>query len=252
MPGGGRALRALQGVTGARCDAPSPWCDGRFRAARRAGPPVGRDRRRKRLDLEHHAGERLADVVVELASDPPLFGLLQHERAARAVAALELEPFEQLVKASASAATSGSPATRARVPGASGSCRCIVSASSSSGRNAGRSKARLTARSPSRPAPRTASSLAAPGTETLTGATSSPPNASASTTALVRDTRQTAPAGRQTVALPRDLPRRPSGRRSCGDEGPEGHDGAVPKPRVRRPTPDVGAVASAHAVSSTP
>ena len=50
------------------------------------------------FDLEHHAGERLADLVVQLARDPPPLGLLHQQRQPRALAALGLEPVEHLVE----------------------------------------------------------------------------------------------------------------------------------------------------------
>ena len=94
------------------------------------------------------------------------------------------------LKVRASAATSGSPSTRARVPGESGSWRRIVSASSSSGRNAGRRSSRLSASITSRPTASTSSSVACGGTETVTGAKTSPRKASTTTAALVANTRQ--------------------------------------------------------------
>ena len=93
---------------------------------------------------------------MKLAGDPAAFGLLQHQGAARTVAPLELQSLEHLVERRARARRR--PDRRrscARVPGDSGSWRRIVSASSSSGRNAGRSNSRLTVSSPSRPAPST-------------------------------------------------------------------------------------------------
>ena len=52
----------------------------------------------ERLELEHDAGQRLADLVVQLARHPPPLVLLRVERAARAVAALALEPVEHVVE----------------------------------------------------------------------------------------------------------------------------------------------------------
>jgi hypothetical protein len=53
---------------------------------------------RESLDLEHHAGERLADFVVKLSGDPAAFGFLEHEGAARTVAAFEFQPLEHFVE----------------------------------------------------------------------------------------------------------------------------------------------------------
>ena len=62
------------------------------------GPEVIRDPRGEAFDLEHHAGQRLADLVVELARDPASLTLLDEQRAPCAVAPLELEPVEHLVE----------------------------------------------------------------------------------------------------------------------------------------------------------
>jgi len=80
--------------------------------------------------------------------------------------------------------------TKARTPGAKGSWRRIVSASSSSGANAGRRRTRLVVSSATRPAARTTNSLAATGTETVIGANTNPANATNSTVALAAKTRQ--------------------------------------------------------------
>ena len=56
------------------------------------------DARGEPFDLQHHAGQRLADLVVQLARDPPALGLLDRQRLARAVTALGLEPVEHVVE----------------------------------------------------------------------------------------------------------------------------------------------------------
>ena len=52
----------------------------------------------ERLELQHDAGQRLPDLVVQLARHPPPLLLLRVERAAGAVAALALEPVEHVVE----------------------------------------------------------------------------------------------------------------------------------------------------------
>ena len=54
--------------------------------------------RRETLDLEHHSGERLADLIVQLARDTPPLALLHHQCTVRAVTPLGLEPLEHLVE----------------------------------------------------------------------------------------------------------------------------------------------------------
>src|SRR5688572_25829930 len=56
------------------------------------------DRGGQTLDLKHHAGQRLADLVVELARDPTPLALLHEQRATCTVAPLELQPVEHLVE----------------------------------------------------------------------------------------------------------------------------------------------------------
>jgi hypothetical protein len=53
---------------------------------------------RQPFDLEDQPRQRLPDLVVELPRDPAAFGFLKHQRAARAVASLGLEPLEHLVE----------------------------------------------------------------------------------------------------------------------------------------------------------
>ena len=55
-------------------------------------------RRSSVLELEHDAGQRLPDLVVQLARHPAPLLLLGVERAAAAVAALALEPVEHVVE----------------------------------------------------------------------------------------------------------------------------------------------------------
>ena len=57
-----------------------------------------RDAERQPLDLQHHAGERLADLVVQLARDAPPLGLLDQQRPPGALAALGLQPVEHVVE----------------------------------------------------------------------------------------------------------------------------------------------------------
>ena len=57
-----------------------------------------RDLAGQSFDLEHDAGERLADLVVQLARDPLALALLDEQRPARAVAPLGLQPVEHLVE----------------------------------------------------------------------------------------------------------------------------------------------------------
>ena len=53
---------------------------------------------RERVELEQHAGQHLADLVVEAARDAQPLGLLRGEGAAAALAPLGLEPVEHLVE----------------------------------------------------------------------------------------------------------------------------------------------------------
>ena len=69
----------------------------RLERAQRRAQLVGR-RALERLELEHDAGQRLADLVVQLARHPPALLLLGVERAPRAVAPLALEPVEHVVE----------------------------------------------------------------------------------------------------------------------------------------------------------
>jgi hypothetical protein len=50
------------------------------------------------IDLQQDAGQRLAELVVQLAGQPAPLGLLSPHGAARAVAALVLQPVEHLVE----------------------------------------------------------------------------------------------------------------------------------------------------------
>src|SRR5690349_16228788 len=59
------------------------------RGRRVAAEPVG---------LQQHPGERLAELLVQLAGDPPALGLLCRHRAAGAVAALALQAVEHVVE----------------------------------------------------------------------------------------------------------------------------------------------------------
>ena len=53
---------------------------------------------RERLAAQHQAGEDLADLVMQLARDPPALALLGGERPARTLTALALEPVEHPVE----------------------------------------------------------------------------------------------------------------------------------------------------------
>ena len=56
------------------------------------------DLRRQPFDLQHDAGQGLADLVVELAGDAPALTLLDHQRPPDALAPLGLQPVEHLVE----------------------------------------------------------------------------------------------------------------------------------------------------------
>ena len=60
--------------------------------------PLVWDDCRQALDLKHHAGERLADLVVQFASDPLSLSLLDHQRPARALTPLGFQPVEHVVE----------------------------------------------------------------------------------------------------------------------------------------------------------
>ena len=96
---GARGPRVPPVAAGARSCGPPRCRGGRSRAARRAvraarrGSTAG-----QALDLQHHTRERLADLVVQFASDPLSLSLLDHQRAARAVASLGLQAIEHVVE----------------------------------------------------------------------------------------------------------------------------------------------------------
>ena len=126
----GRPGRSTSSTSGRSCRSPTSSCrstlrpscaaarGGRARAARSAGrgrrasPAAARGRcgarprgcclhrlaRLRVLELEHHAGEHLADLVVQLARDPPALLLLRRDGDAAALAPLGLEPLEHVVE----------------------------------------------------------------------------------------------------------------------------------------------------------
>ena len=107
------------------------------------GQLAGELRRRllaRRLEAQQQAGERLVDLVVQVARDPGALLLLGGERGARGPAALGLEPLEhadeRLVQALdlLRAARGTSPSSRL-APGRERSARSIWSTRSSSGLN---------------------------------------------------------------------------------------------------------------------
>ena len=61
-------------------------------------PQVVRDPRGQPFDLQHGAGQRLADLVVQLAGDPAALALEHAQRLTRALAPLGLQPIEHLVE----------------------------------------------------------------------------------------------------------------------------------------------------------
>ena len=61
-------------------------------------PQLVRDLRGQPFDLQHGAGQRLADLVVQLAGDPAALALQHAQRLARALAPLGLQPIEHLVE----------------------------------------------------------------------------------------------------------------------------------------------------------
>ena len=73
------------------------------------------------FDLQDHAGEGLADFVVQLARDPPALGLLNQQRLSRTLATLGLQPVEHVVERlrqrdhDGTAADLGAPPWRQRV-----------------------------------------------------------------------------------------------------------------------------------------
>ena len=95
----GRGRRAPPAAAGARSGAPPRGCRGRSPAprGRRSRPRLGHVAGGA-AELQHDAGQRLADAVVELLRDAQPLALLRGQRAADAVAALGLEPLEHLVE----------------------------------------------------------------------------------------------------------------------------------------------------------
>jgi hypothetical protein len=61
-------------------------------------PEVIGHRGRKPLDLQHHARQRPADLIMKLPGDPPPLTLLDQQGAAGAVTPLRLEPVQHLVE----------------------------------------------------------------------------------------------------------------------------------------------------------
>jgi hypothetical protein len=53
---------------------------------------------RQAVQLKHYRGELLADLVVQLARNPPTFALLRREGPSCAVAALRLQPGDHFVE----------------------------------------------------------------------------------------------------------------------------------------------------------
>ena len=150
-----------RGAGGARSGGPPRRRAARSRAALELIAQLVGDAGGEPFDLQHHAGERLADLVVQLTRDPLALGLLDRQRLASAVTALGLEPVEHVVerlRQRDDARVAGHLGTHA---GASGSWWRIVSARSSRGANAGRKKTTLAASSATRPAARMTSSLGA-------------------------------------------------------------------------------------------
>ena len=94
----GRGRRAPRGAARGRCGARRRGCGARPRGPRRAGRRRPRRPRGRVLELEHDAGEDLADLVVQLARDPLALGLLGEQRLTPALAPLALEPVEHVVE----------------------------------------------------------------------------------------------------------------------------------------------------------
>ena len=98
---------------------------------------------RRVLELEHDAGEDLADLVVQLARDPLALGLLGQQRLAPALAPLALEPVEHVVEGRRSARR-----RRCRCRGWRAAGRAAAARRSASSRSAGAAGA-MTSRSSS-------------------------------------------------------------------------------------------------------
>ena len=101
--GPGAPPRSWQSPRSALCRPRSSSVSGRSsRAIRRTSSRLLPDRRRgasrRPLELEHHAGQHLADLVVQLARHAPALLLLGRERHAAALAALRLEALEHVVE----------------------------------------------------------------------------------------------------------------------------------------------------------
>ena len=101
----------------------------------------------ERVELEQHAGQHLADLVVQAARDPQPLGLLRRERAPAALAPLALEPVEHLVERRARARRPRPPPSAQALARAAAGRRCA------SARPAGRAaRASAAAAAGSRPA----------------------------------------------------------------------------------------------------
>ena len=133
----------------------------------------------------------LSDLVVQLARDPLSLGLLHHQRAVRAVAPLGLQAIEHVVERPRQRGHVRLTVERARV-----ARRERVVPAHRLGELVERPERRPEEEQVDRqrgrvsPTPSTTSSVKAGGTDTVTGANTSPRNASTSTAAFVAKTRQ--------------------------------------------------------------
>ena len=114
----------------------------------------------KSLELQHHAGQGLADLVVQLARQPPALVLLGHQGSPAARPPLVLEAVEHRVEGVAELRDLGHRLLQLDAPARrNGSTRRISSVRRSSGPNTRRSSTTLTTITSAVPANRTAASV---------------------------------------------------------------------------------------------
>jgi hypothetical protein len=142
---------------------------------------------RQVVQRQHHRGEPLAHLVVQLLRDPQALTLLSpalSRRSASSLATISL-------KVSVTARSSGTASPLgARAPGRKGSAPRMNARRCSSGDSARRRRAKFNASIVLSPTARTAASVIATGKLTVAGDSTSAAAATTSTSAFVTNTRQ--------------------------------------------------------------
>ena len=134
----GRSCRAMRRTSSVPLRAVS-------RSSSSCVPQLVGDPRGQPFDLQHGAGQRLADLVVQLAGDPAALALQHAQRLTRALASLGLQPIEHLVerlrqRRDIRLAVDRHPLARARADRAGASLRPAHRAGGTPGATAGGSR----------------------------------------------------------------------------------------------------------------